>query len=417
MNDQGVVIVGTGQAGYQVAVSLRSAGFTGRVRLIGDESHLPYQRPPLSKAFLAGTCDQAKITFQDEAFYSKHQIELICGKTVISIDRSSRSIFTQDREQIRYGHLVLALGARIRPIPHHESVASGLLALRTLADAQALRIALNDARQVVIVGGGFLGLEFAAIAAAEGKSVSVIETAPQPMGRAVSTAVADAFRKHHEGCGVSFLFGDAVSEILTTASRVTGVRTASGRQFDAELVVVSIGVLPNVELAERAGLTVDNGIVVDASLQTEDPDISALGDCASFPTRFSTDRCRLESIQNATDQARHLAERLTSGVDSRFDAVPWFWSDQGGLKLQIAGLNYSVDQTVVRGDVEARRFSVYGFRQNRLIAVESVASPADHMVARRLLAGNTTVSPSDVADQGLDLRTLSTVSTNRANPS
>lgn len=406
MNDEGVVIVGTGQAGYQLAVSLRSAGFKGRVRLIGDETSLPYQRPPLSKAFLAGTCGLAQITFQDEEFYRKNEIELIAGEKIVAIDRVSRSVFTQDRQPIRYGHLVLAVGARIRPMPHHEGDVKGLLALRTLSDAQALRIALNDARHIVIVGGGFLGLEFAAIAAAEGKTVSIVEMASQPMARAVSAPVAEAFRKHHEASGISFLFNDAVSEIRTTAARVTGVRTTSGQHLDADLVVVSIGVLPNVELAEQAGLAVDNGIVVDASLRTEDPAISALGDCASFPSRFSAGRCRLESIQNAMDQARHLAERLTSGTDSHFDAVPWFWSDQGGLKLQIAGLNHGVDTTVVRGDVEAKRFSVYGFRQNRLVAIESVASPADHMVARRLLAANTTVAPSDVADPGRDLRTL-----------
>jgi 3-phenylpropionate/trans-cinnamate dioxygenase ferredoxin reductase subunit len=406
MNDHGIVIVGTGQAGYQAAVSLRSAGFKGRLRLIGDEPHLPYQRPPLSKAFLAGTSDQTKITLQDDVFYAKNEIELLRGKSVVAIDRATHSIYTEDGLQIRYAHLVLALGARIRSLPDQKHGLPGLLALRTLSDAQALRIALDAARRIVVVGGGFLGLEFSAIAAAEGKEVSVIETAPQLMGRAVSETVADAFRQHHEERGVRFLFGERVQEILANASRVTGIRTGSGRQLDADLVVVSIGVLPNVELAGRAGLAVDNGIIVNASLQTEDPDISALGDCAAFPTRFSTGRCRLESIQNAVDQARHLAQRLTSGVNAGFDAVPWFWSDQAGLKLQIAGLNHGMDQTVVRGDVEGKRFSVYGFRQKRLIAVESVASPADHMLARRLLAANTEVTLSNVADPGFDLRTL-----------
>lgn len=396
MSNKEVVIVGTGQAGYQVAVSLRSLGFQGRVRLVGDEPHMPYQRPPLSKAFLAGACDKAKITFQNESFYMKNDIELICGKKVISIDRPTQTVVTEDLARLQYDHLVLAVGAQPRRMPRHPIISPGLHELRSLKDAQTLRAALDGSRRVVIVGGGFLGLEFAAVAAAEGKAVTVIETSVQLMGRAVSAQVAAAFRKHHEERGVSFLLGDSVNVILTSDSRVTGVRTEQGRVLDADLVVVCAGVIPNVDLAENAGLTVDNGIVVDACLRTNDPAISALGDCASFPSRFSMGRCRPESIQNAMDQARHVAQRLVSGVDSVFDVVPWFWSDQAGLKLQIAGLNHGVDHTIVCGDVEARRFSVYGFRQNCLVVVESIASPADHVAARRLLATIAAVTPSDV---------------------
>jgi 3-phenylpropionate/trans-cinnamate dioxygenase ferredoxin reductase subunit len=396
MSNKEVVIVGTGQAGYQVAVSLRSLGFQGHVRLVGDDPHLPYQRPPLSKAFLAGACDKAKITFQNESFYLKHDIELIRGRKIVSIDRPTRTVVTEDLARMQYDHLVLAVGARPRPMPRHPFISAGLHELRSLSDAETLRAALDESRHVVIVGGGFLGLEFAAVAAAEGKAVTVIETSVQLMGRAVSAPVAAAFRKHHEERGVSFLLGDSVNVILNSDSHVTGIRTEQGRLLDADLVVVCAGVVPNVDLAEKAGLKVDNGIVVDACLRTDDTAISALGDCASFPSRFSIGRCRPESIQNAMDQARHVAQRLVSGVESVFDVVPWFWSDQAGLKLQIAGLNHGVDHTIVCGDVEARRFSVYGFRQNRLVTVESVASPADHLAGRRLLATGTAVTPSEV---------------------
>lgn len=406
MSNDGIVIVGAGQSGYQLAVSLRAAGYAGRLRLIGDEPVMPYQRPPLSKAFLAGTCDLSQITFQDTNFYHQQKIEFVAGKTVMSIDRASRCALADDDERLQYQHLVMAVGARVRTLPFDVGNASGLYHLRTLADAQLLRSALETARSVVVVGAGFLGLEFAAIAAARGKQISVVETSQQPMSHAVSSTVAHAFRRHHEASGVRFLFGDAVADIQVRNEKITGIRTASGEHLDADVVVACIGVVPNVELAANAGLPVDNGIVVDGCLRTADPAISALGDCASFPTRFATAPCRLESIQNAMDQARHLAQCLTSGGKAGFDAVPWFWSDQGGLKLQIAGLGRGVDTTVVRGDVDSQRFSVFGFSQDRLVAVESVGSPGDHMIARRLLAGSKDVTPAMIADPQINLRAL-----------
>lgn len=406
MNEHGVVIVGAGQAGYQLAVSLRSAGYSGRLRLVGDEPCMPYQRPPLSKAFLAGTCDRSRITFQDAAFYQKQNIEFVANKTIVSLDRASRTALAHDGDQLKYEHLVLAVGARVRTLPLHLSKASGLHYLRTLRDAEQLRLTLEQSRSIVVIGAGFLGLEFAAVAAAQGKSISVVESSAQPMNHAVSSIVSRVFRELHESNGIRFFLNSSVTNIHTSGERIIGVQTAHGEQLDADAVVVCIGVVPNVELAVKAELPVANGIVVNASLRTEDTAISALGDCASFPTRFTSGPCRLESIQNATDQARHLAQHLTSGNESGFDAVPWFWSDQGGIKLQIAGLNREVDETVVRGDTSSRCFSVFGFRNNQLIAVESVGSPSDHMLARRLLTENTKVTPAMVRDQNLDLRAV-----------
>ena len=406
MMDAGIVIIGAGQAGYQLAASLRDAGYTERVVLIGDEPDLPYQRPPLSKAFQSGQCEAEHLTFQHEAFYKDSSIEIMLGVRVLSVDREHRQIVTGDGRRLGYGHLVFATGARNRLLRGAETGLKGLLTLRTLHDARALREASQHASRAVIVGAGFLGLEFAAVAAARGVPVHVIEAGPNLMSRAVSAPVADAFRAHHESLGTTFTFNAGVQSIMSEGKRVTGVKTTQDQEHHADLVVVSIGVLPNVELAEAAGLETANGIVVDATLATSDPFISALGDCASFPSRFAFGRCRIESVQNAVDQARYLAQRFI-GQNHTFEAVPWFWSDQGGVKLQIAGLGMSrADQIVLRGDQSALKFSAYGFANGHLVAVESVNRPGDHMAARRLLAANAPVTPAHVADAQIDLRSL-----------
>ena len=406
MKDAGILIIGAGQAGYQLAVSLRDAGYEKRVVLIGDEPDLPYQRPPLSKAFQSGDCEAEHVTFQKEAFYEGLDIELMLGVRVLHIDRERHHITTGDGRRIEYEHLVLATGARNRLLPGWDSATSGLMTLRTLHDARGLREALNRSKRAVIVGAGFLGLEFAAVAAKRGVSVSVIEASSNLMSRAVSAPVADAFREHHESLGTTFILGSGVKRICTEAGRVIGVETTDGALHEADLVVVSIGVIPNVELAKDAGLEIANGIVVDLNLATSDPSISALGDCAAFPSRFAFGNCRIESVQNAVDQARYLAQRLT-GHTHGFEAVPWFWSDQGGVKLQIAGVAMSrADEIVLRGDRPGLKFSAYGFSKGHLVAVESVNRPADHMAARKLLAADAPVTPAQAADAQFDLKTL-----------
>lgn len=406
MKDAGILIIGAGQAGYQLAVSLRDAGYEKRVVLIGDEPDLPYQRPPLSKAFQSGDCEAEHVTFQKESFYEGLDIELMLGVRVLHIDSERHHIATGDGRRIEYEHLVLATGARNRLLPGWDSATSGLMTLRTLHDARGLREALNRSKRAVIVGAGFLGLEFAAVAAKRGVSVSVIEASSNLMSRAVSAPVADAFREHHESLGTTFILGSGVKRICTEAGRVIGVETTDGALHEADLVVVSIGVIPNVELAKDAGLEIANGIVVNLNLATSDPSISALGDCAAFPSRFAFGNCRIESVQNAVDQARYLAQRLT-GHTHGFEAVPWFWSDQGGVKLQIAGVAMSrADEIVLRGDRPGLKFSAYGFSKGHLVAVESVNRPADHMAARKLLAADAPVTPAQAADAQFDLKTL-----------
>jgi 3-phenylpropionate/trans-cinnamate dioxygenase ferredoxin reductase component len=409
MTERGVVIIGAGQAGYQLAASLRDAGYAKRVVLIGEERALPYQRPPLSKAFQSGACEAEHLTFQPDAFYQKASIELMAGVRVDRVERDARCVFTSDGRRIDYDKLVFATGARNRAFAGVPD-ASGIFDLRTLHDARALRDALGAANSIAVIGAGFLGLEFAAVAAARGVPVVAIEAGPAPMSRAVSAGVAQAFRAHHEALGTRFIFDSSVRAIHAQDARVSGVELADGRHVAADLVLISIGVVPNVELARDAGLPADNGIVVDDGLATGDPHIFALGDCAAYPSRFAGGRCRIESVQNAVDQARFLAARLADreGVAPRtFDAVPWFWSDQGGAKLQIAGLGMlRADEIVLRGDIPGMKFSAYGFARGRLIAVESVNRPVDHIAARRLIAANAPVTPEHIADAALDLRTL-----------
>jgi len=408
MPDPVVAIVGAGQAGFQTASSLRQEGFGGRVVLIGDEPGLPYQRPPLSKSYLAGDSGLDELLLRPEAFYEKQGIELITGERVTAIDRPGRCLRLASGGAIECDHIVLATGARFRPLPVPGAELDGIFALRTLADADILRERLPDAREVVVVGAGFIGLEFAAVAIGAGAPVHIIEVTHHPMGRVVSAQTSRFFTEAHRDWGAVISLGSGVARILGDGRRATAVEASDGRILPADLVLICIGVLPNAELAGDTGLAVDNGIVVDEYLATGVPAISAIGDCANFPTRFASGRVRLESVQNAVDQARAVAAQI-AGKPAPYDKVPWFWSDQRDLKLQIAGLTAGHDAAVLRGDPESRSFSVFCFRGTRLVGVESVNRPADHIVARRLLAqADPNLSPEQAADESYDLRAHAT---------
>jgi 3-phenylpropionate/trans-cinnamate dioxygenase ferredoxin reductase subunit len=396
-------IVGAGQGGFQVASSLRQEGFGGRVVLIGDEPVLPYQRPPLSKSYLAGDSGLDELWLRPEAFYEKQRIDYLPGEAVAAIDRPGRRLRLASGRELACDHIVLATGARNRPLPVPGAELDGVMGLRTLADADALKRRLAEARDVVVIGAGFIGLEFASVAIGAGAAVHVVEVTQQPMGRVVSAPVSKFFTAAHREWGATISLGAAASRICGVAGRVAGVETTDGRRLPADLVIVCIGVVPNSELAAAAGLAVANGVAVDDGLVTDEAAILAIGDCASYPTRFAAGRVRLESVQNAVDQARCAAARIV-GKPSPYDKVPWFWSDQGDLKLQIAGLVAGHDAAIVRGDPESRSFSVFCFREGRLAGVESVNRPADHIAARRILAGPPGLSPEQAADPDYDLR-------------
>ncbi len=398
-----VAIVGTGQAGFQAAASLRQEGFAGRITMIGDEPVAPYQRPPLSKSYLAGESGLDELWLRPESFYAKQEIEVLADERVTAIDRAGSRLQLASGSTVSWDHLVLATGARYRPLSVPGAELDGVLPLRTLADADILRDRLAEAREIVVVGAGFIGLEFASVAIARGAAVHIIEVTQHPMGRVVSATISRFFTHAHIAWGAKISLGTGVTRILGADGRVTAVETTDGRRLSADLVLICIGVIPNAELAGDAGLAVDNGIVVDEQLVTGDPAILAIGDCANFPTPFAVGRVRLELVQNAVDQGRCVAAHI-AGQRAPYDKVPWFWSDQGDLKLQIAGITTGHDASVLRGDPATGHFSVFCYRAGRLIGVELVNQTADHVVARRLLAGNPGLTPEQAADESYDLR-------------
>lgn len=401
---ENVVILGSGQGGYQVAASLRDEGFAGPIAIVGNEPGLPYQRPPLSKAYLTGKTDADGLLLRAAPFYAERGIAVLAPEEAIAIDRDARKLALRSGRELPYDHLVLATGARNRLLPVPGSDLDGVLYLRSREDAECIRARLGEANRVVVVGAGFIGLEFAAVAASLGRNVTVLEALGRPMARALSLPMSEYFERAHEAAGLKLRFGETVIRVTGQDGRLDGVETADGDRVPADLVVVGVGVVPNVELAAEAGLAVENGIRVDQHLLTADPAISAIGDCVSYPSLFADGRVvRLESVQNAVDQAKCVAARLT-GKSAPYVAVPWFWSDQGNMKLQMVGLTDGHDHAVSRGDPASGAFSVFCYRGERLLGVESVNRPADHMIARRLMAKGLNLPPAEAGDPSLDLK-------------
>jgi len=397
-----VLIAGAGHAGFQLAVSLRQLGYEGRVCLINDEAHLPYQRPPLSKAYLKGEGRPDSLMFRPEKFYHDQHIELIADRAV-SIDRPARKLLLASGAALDYAHLVLATGARNRLLDIPNANQADVLYLRILDESEALRLRIASARHVVVIGAGFIGLEFAATARAKGLEVDVIELGARVMARAVTAEISEYFQQRHTAAGIRIHFGVQATSIESDGTRVTGVSLSDGRHVPADLVVVGVGVLPNIELAAAAGLPVASGIIVDEQLLTSDPDISAIGDCALFASPRFGGSLRLESVQNATDHARCVAARLTGNAKT-YDGQPWFWSDQGDDKLQIAGLTTGYDRVVVGGDPAQRSFSAFCYREGRLVGVESVNRAADHVFGRKILGLNRSIAPEQAVDLDFDLK-------------
>ena len=398
-----VVIVGAGHAGVQAAASLREEGFSGDIVLLSAEIDPPYQRPPLSKAFLKGEMDIHGLPLRAEAHFRESRIDLRLGVSATRIDRASQKVELSDGATIAYGHLILATGARERTLDAPGVDLPGVFALRDIADAAAIRERLVAKPRVVIIGAGFIGLEIAATAASLAADATVVEIA-RPMGRAVSPIMSDFFLKAHIAFGARFRLGVGVAAIKGR-EHVDTVILTDGEALSADMVVVGIGVVAEDALARECGLECANGIVVDAFLRTSDPAISAIGDCADFPNAALGFRTRLESVQNAVDQGRSVAAQL-AGKPKPYNELAWFWSDQGDLKLMIAGLAHGVDQWVVRGDPASRAFSTFGFREDKLAVVESVNRAGDHAAAKRIIGTTKTLTPKEAADPAFDLRGL-----------
>src|SRR6267378_4724145 len=397
-----VLIVGAGHAGFQLAASLRQHGFGERIGLINDEAHLPYQRPPLSKAYLKGAGGSDALMFRPDKFYREQNIDLIADRAV-SIDRGARQLLLESGASLDYAHLVLATGARNRLLDIPNANLEDVRYLRTMDESEALRQRIATGQRVVVIGAGFIGLEFAATARAKGLEVDVVELAARVMARAVTAEISDFFQARHTAAGIRIHLGVQATSIESDGGSVTGVSLSDGRHVPADLVVVGVGVLPSVELAAEAGLPVAAGIIVDEQLLTEDPDISAIGDCALFASPRFGGSLRLESVQNATDQARCVAARLT-GDAKTYDGLPWFWSDQGEDKLQIAGLTTGYDRVVVRGDRRQGSFSAFCYRSGQLVGIESINRASDHVFGRRVLAMNRSIEPEQAADLSFDLK-------------
>lgn len=397
-----VVIIGAGHAGVQAADSLRAEGYAGRLTILSEEDEAPYQRPPLSKDFMLGSNSDVLLLRGDRFFVDK-DVDLRLGCRADRVDPAARRVVLQDGTALPYDELILATGSSNRQLDWGIKPPRGVLHdLRTARDARALRALLPGARHAVIVGAGFVGLEFAAAARKAHLSVTVLEFSGRVMSRVLSPVMSGLFRDMHEQTGVELRFHEGAAGIEEAGKGSYRVRTTTGAAIDADLVLCGIGAVPNTQLAAAAGLQVKDGIVVDAGLRTSCPHIWAIGDCARYPSRYAGGLVRLESVQNAVDQGRHVAKGIINGPTPYVD-VPWFWTIQGDYKLQIAGIARSGDVAVWR-ERGVNRGSVFCFHDGHLSAVESLNWPGDHVAARAVLGLENDLGPATVAREDFDLK-------------
>lgn len=403
---QRVVIIGAGHAGLQASVSLREEGFAGKIVIIDGERDLPYQKPPLSKGFLNNKQTEENLIFRLPHFYETQQIELRLGMEISRIDRDNQQVIDQTGEAIAYDYLILATGARNRPLPVAGAQHERIFYLRTLDDARRIKRAMETCQRIAVIGGGFIGLEFAACARELGKEVTLIEAQANLMNRVIPPILSEVFKMQHQKMGVEILLNSQVLEIRLESNGAFAIEMNEDRHCIADMIVVGIGVMPNTELAQTVGLACDNGIVVNDILQSSDPKIFAIGDCAQYFNHFAGRKTRLESVQNATDQAKCVAKTIQGAHPCTFEAVPWFWTYQYDLKLQMAGLSEGYNEYHCRGEVGSDKFSLFYYRAGRLIAVDSLNRPADHLVARKLLQAGISPGIEQVKNEAFKLNDL-----------
>lgn len=397
-----VVVIGAGQAGSSLVAKLRNSGFDGEITLIGAESVPPYQRPPLSKAYLLGDMALDRLFLRPESFYPEHRIDLRLNQRVTGIDRATRTV-SVNGDVLAYDHLVLTTGSEPRRLPASIGGAlSGVYLVRDLADVDAMGPHVTAGKRVLIVGGGYIGLEAAAVAAKRGLEVTLVEMGERILQRVAAPETSDYFRALHQEHGVHIREGIGLERLLGD-KHVTGARLSDGTEMDVDLVIVGVGITPATALAEMAGIEIENGIKTDAHGRTSDPAIWAAGDCASFPWRDG--RIRLESVPNAIDQAECVAENIM-GAAKEYVAKPWFWSDQYDIKLQIAGLNAGYDRTFVRPGEKPGSQSVWYYQGNTLLAVDAMNDPRAYMIGKRLIEAGQSPAPDAVSNPEVALKSL-----------
>jgi 3-phenylpropionate/trans-cinnamate dioxygenase ferredoxin reductase subunit len=403
-----IAIIGASHAGGEAASRIRQGGFTGSIALIGAEPHLPYQRPPLSKAFLAGDVSTEDLLIRAPETYAKANITCHLATTVQKLIPSSHQLNLSSGVNLTYGKLILATGGRPRRVNLPGSELQGLYYIRTIADVEALRPAFTPGSRLVIVGGGYIGLEVAAVAIKHGLDVEIVEFAPRLLARVAGPELSAFYEAAHRNAGVKIRLGLGVAgfEPAPNTTRVGAVRCADGTLLPADLVLIAVGLIPNTELAMDAGLAIGNGIVVDEFCQTSDPDILAIGDCTEHPLPFlGGQRVRLESVPNAMEQARVVASVL-NGKPAPYSLIPWFWSDQYHLKLQSAGLSQGHDEVILRPPRNPEGFVAFYLKEKRIIAADCVNALVEFNTAKRLITARTLVDSTALADPATDLKSL-----------
>ena len=398
------IIVGAGHGAGQAVSSLRAGGFEGRLIVIGEEPYIPYQRPPLSKKFLAGEMEVDRLYFKPEKFYQDRNVEFMLNSRVTQIDRSAKTVTTDTGDTLAYTKLLLMTGTRVRKLQAPGADLPGICYLRTIDDVNHMREAFQPGAKLVVIGGGYIGMEVAAVAKKMGLDVTVVEAMERIMSRGIGEEVSNFFQDMHREEGVTILTGKGV-ERFEGSTHVTHVVCSDGSKVEADIVVVGIGVLPNQELAEDAGLTCDNGIVVDEYCQTSDPDIFSGGDCTLHPNPLLGRTLRLESVHNAVEQGKTAAAAML-GERKAYAQVPWFWSDQYDVKLQIAGMPDGYDSHVVRGDPSKRKFAVFYLKDNKIICVFAISAMAEYMQGRKLIEKAVSVSPDRLADTSINMKEI-----------
>ena len=401
---ENLVIVGAGQSAIQCITSLRKEDYPGLITLVGEEEHLPYQRPPLSKGFLEDTVSNERLYFKKLEFFIENKVKLKLGTKAEEIDIENNNIHLSDNTKLSFDKLVFATGSSVRKLDFPGKDLNSIHYLRGLDDALSIKKDLQTSQNIVVVGAGYIGLEVAAIAAKQNKSVTVIEMADRVMNRTVDPQISDYYLNLHQKNGVTFKFNTSLQEIIGT-NNPEKVVCSDGSEVAADMVVIGAGIMPNVELAENAGLSCDNGIVVNEFGKTDHADIYACGDCTNHPNKLLNKKIRLESVHNAMEQSKTVASSIIN-KSLAYNQIPWFWSDQYDHKLQIVGLSGDHDKVIIRGDMSEAKFMLFYTKDDKLIAVDAVNNSKEFLICKKLVANKVTIKPDEISNPATNLNDL-----------